>query len=477
MMRRILVSGAGGFIGGHLVHRLKSEGYWVRGVDLKRPEFRASVADEFVIGDLLDQHVARAVVGSIDEVFQLAACIYPKDNQLDPANPNCAEDSAYPAAPGSEYGWEKLFSERLYLAYLRNFGMEVRISRFHNIFGPEGTWDGGREKAPAALCRKVAQTVDGGKIEILGDGLQARSLLYIDEWLAFSSFFEPAHLLAFPALFALAGLTGNGGPLHAEFPGFGFVGRRKQPGVGGCHRRSAAELLDMPLNGGRQQRGIAGALIIHFVMSDDLILGFPNLDQFAELGRLSRFSLADDFCLWLEDADDLTFGSRVTTHVSLTSLPQHLLYARNHLIQLSLGLFHDRAGTALDFSSDLGRELPGLPHHPARCLHQLDIGTLEFLLALFALVPAGASNVEYPALDATRSVAQFGANLARHRGDLLHHTRQHSHAVVEQCTVGRVVDIGFHNRGVSTQFAALYNLLLLCDRHDTLMEFGDRFRS
>lgn len=228
-MKRILVAGAGGFIGGHLVKRLKQEGYWVRGVDLKHHEYCPSHADEFIIGDLRDQTIAGKVVQGIDEVYQLAAdmggagyiftgehdaavmhnsatinlnmleaghlagvhkffysssaCIYPLYNQLDPDNPKCTEESAYPAAPDSEYGWEKLFSERLYLSYMRNYGMEVHITRFHNIFGPEGTWKGGREKAPAALCRKVAETPDGGEIEIWGDGKQTRSFLYIDECL------------------------------------------------------------------------------------------------------------------------------------------------------------------------------------------------------------------------------------------------------------------------------------------------------
>jgi GDP-D-mannose 3',5'-epimerase len=228
-LTRVLVGGAGGFIGGHLVKRLKAEGFWVRGVDLKHHDFAAPPADEFIIGDLRDQSVVRRVVHGIDEVYQLAAvmggagyiftgdhdaaimhnsatinlncleygrlagvkkffysssaCMYPEHNQLDPANPRCSEDSAYPAAPDSEYGWEKLFSERLYLAYMRNYGIPVRIARFHNIFGPEGTWDGGREKAPAALCRKVAEALDGGEIEIWGDGFQTRSFLYIDECL------------------------------------------------------------------------------------------------------------------------------------------------------------------------------------------------------------------------------------------------------------------------------------------------------
>jgi len=228
-MKRALVNGAGGFIGSHLVRRLRNEGFWVRGVDLKHPEFSQSAAQEFIIGDLRDPSVAAAAVGGIDDVYQLAAdmggagyiftgdhdacvmhnsatinlntleaghkagvkrffysssaCIYPERNQLDPDSPNCAEESAYPAGPDSEYGWEKLFSERLYMAYARNYGLEIHIARFHNIFGPEGTWRGGREKAPAAICRKVAQTPDGGEIEIWGDGLQTRSFLFIDECL------------------------------------------------------------------------------------------------------------------------------------------------------------------------------------------------------------------------------------------------------------------------------------------------------
>jgi nucleoside-diphosphate-sugar epimerase len=229
-MKRILVCGAGGFIGGHLVGRLKDEGHWVRGVDLKYPEFCPTTADEFVIGDLRDQAVvARQIDQPFDEIFQLAAdmggagyiftgendadvmynsatinlnvahranivgvgrlfysssaCIYPAHNQEDADNPNCEEHSAYPAAPDSEYGWEKLFSERMYLSFARNYGMAVRIARFHNIFGPMGTWQGGREKAPAALCRKVAEAPDRGTIEIWGDGEQTRSFLYIDECL------------------------------------------------------------------------------------------------------------------------------------------------------------------------------------------------------------------------------------------------------------------------------------------------------
>jgi nucleoside-diphosphate-sugar epimerase len=225
-----LVLGAGGFIGGHLVKRLKREGFWVRGVDLKVNPFAETHADDFVVGDLRDPVLCRQVIDRhFDEVYQLAAdmggagyiftgehdadvmhnsatinlnvldtchkrnvrrifysssaCMYPEHNQLDPNNPNCAEDSAYPAAPDSEYGWEKLFSERLYLAYHRNHGIEARIARYHNIFGPEGTWAGGKEKAPAAICRKVAEATSGGEIEIWGDGLQTRSFLYVDECL------------------------------------------------------------------------------------------------------------------------------------------------------------------------------------------------------------------------------------------------------------------------------------------------------
>ncbi len=229
-MKKALVLGAGGFIGSHLVNRLKKEGFWVRGVDLKFPEFAPTQADDFVIGDLRDQYLTKSIIDTkFDEIYQLAAdmggagyvftgendadimhnsaqinlnvldyaykrnckrifysssaCIYPAYNQMEPDNPNCAENSAYPAEPDSEYGWEKLFSERLYFSYMRNYGMEVRVARFHNIFGPEGTWFGGKEKAPAALCRKIALAPDGGEIEIWGDGKQTRSFLYIDECL------------------------------------------------------------------------------------------------------------------------------------------------------------------------------------------------------------------------------------------------------------------------------------------------------
>jgi GDP-D-mannose 3', 5'-epimerase len=226
---RILVGGAGGFIGGHLVKRLKAEGFWVRGADLKYHEYSETKADEFLVGNLCDARFARDVLQDIDAVYQLAAdmggagyiftgehdaavmynsatinlnmleygrqagvkrffysssaCIYPEHNQLDPDNPKCSEDSAYPAAPDSEYGWEKLFSERLYMSYMRNYGIEARVARFHNIFGPEGTWTGGREKSPAAICRKIAEAPVGGEIEIWGDGCQTRSFLYIDECL------------------------------------------------------------------------------------------------------------------------------------------------------------------------------------------------------------------------------------------------------------------------------------------------------
>lgn len=227
--KNVLVCGAGGFIGGHLVKRLKKEGYWVRGVDLKRNDYGQSEADDFVLGDLRDFNVCKNVLQNIQEVYQLAAdmggagyiftgendaavmhnsatinlniaelsfqmgiekifysssaCMYPAYNQMDPDNPKCSEGSAYPAAPDSEYGWEKLFSERLYLAYNRNHNLKVRIARFHNIYGPEGTYKGGKEKAPAALCRKVAEATNQTSIDVWGDGKQTRSFLYIDDCL------------------------------------------------------------------------------------------------------------------------------------------------------------------------------------------------------------------------------------------------------------------------------------------------------
>jgi len=240
-MKQILVLGGGGFIGGHLAKRLKSEGNYVRIVDLKRHEYfdEKEICDDFIVGDLTDVNVVNKSmfapkqnsigdkVNSFDEVYQLAAdmggagyiftgnndanvmhnsslinlnvayasvkygvkkifysssaCMYPEHNQLDPLNPNCEESSAYPANPDSEYGWEKLFSERLYMAFSRNYGLNVRIARFHNIFGTEGTWKGGKEKSPSAICRKVAEAKDGGEIEIWGDGTQTRSFLYVDE--------------------------------------------------------------------------------------------------------------------------------------------------------------------------------------------------------------------------------------------------------------------------------------------------------
>ena len=227
-MKKAVVLGAGGFIGSHMVKRLKSEGFYVVGVDLKKPEFSETHADLFVVGDLRDPKLVSQVIGpDVDELYQFAAdmggagfvftgendadimhnsalinlnvthecvvknvkrvfysssaCMYPEHNQLDPDNPNCTEDSAYPADPDSEYGWEKLFSERLFLAFMKNKGLNVRVARYHNIFGPEGTWQGGREKSPAALCRKAALANQGDAIEVWGPGTQTRSFLYIDE--------------------------------------------------------------------------------------------------------------------------------------------------------------------------------------------------------------------------------------------------------------------------------------------------------
>ncbi len=226
--KKALICGAGGFIGSHLAKKLKSQDFWVRGVDLKLPEFSDSVCDDFLIGDLRDQLFVRKIIDQkFDEIYQLAAdmggagyiftgendadimhnsatinlnvletskkvgnrnifysssaCMYPEHNQTDPNNPICTEDSAYPANPDSEYGWEKLFSERLYLAFNRNYDMNCKVARYHNIFGPEGTWQGGKEKAPAAICRKIAQAKNQDEIEIWGDGSQTRSFLYIDE--------------------------------------------------------------------------------------------------------------------------------------------------------------------------------------------------------------------------------------------------------------------------------------------------------
>lgn len=229
-MKKIVVLGGGGFIGGHLAKKLKEEGNHVRICDIKYHSyfFKEEICDEFILGDLRDPKVVNLVIEEgVDEVYQLAAdmggalyiftgehdadvmhnsalininvakecvakkvgkvfysssaCMYPEHNQLDPNNPNCEESSAYPANPDSEYGWEKLFSERLYLAYNRNYHLNVRIARFHNIFGPQGTWFGGKEKSPAAICRKVAEAKDGGEIEVWGDGNQTRSFLYVDE--------------------------------------------------------------------------------------------------------------------------------------------------------------------------------------------------------------------------------------------------------------------------------------------------------
>ena len=240
-MKTALVLGAGGFIGSHMVRRLKREGFWVRGVDLKYPEYSKTVANEFIKGDLRDKSLVSKILktpekNSFDHIYQFAAdmggagfvftgendahimhnsvsinlnvldqqaklnkilnknftrifysgsaCMYPEHNQINPEDPNCKEDSAYPANPDSEYGWEKLFSERLYFAYSRNYNLQVRVARYHNIFGPEGTWEGGREKAPAAICRKVSYLPDeGGEIDVWGDGLQTRSFLYVDECL------------------------------------------------------------------------------------------------------------------------------------------------------------------------------------------------------------------------------------------------------------------------------------------------------
>ncbi len=229
-MRKALVLGGGGFIGHHLINKLKDEGFWVRGVDLIKPAYCNTNADNFLTGDLCKQDFCSAVIDQqFDEVYQLAAdmggagyiftgendavvmynsasinlnvlnecykknisnlfysssaCVYNEYNQLDPDNPNCKESSAYPANPDSEYGWEKLFSERLYLAFNRNHNMNNKVARYHNIYGPLGAWNNGKEKSPAALCRKVAEAKNGGSIEIWGDGEQTRSFLFIDDCL------------------------------------------------------------------------------------------------------------------------------------------------------------------------------------------------------------------------------------------------------------------------------------------------------
>lgn len=231
-MKKVIVLGGGGFIGGHLGRKLKNEGCHVRICDINKHEYfnHDEICDEFIVGDLRDPKVVSLVIDDdVDEVYQLAAdmggagyiftgendanvmhssalinlnvvnecvlksvkkvfysssaCMYPERNQLDPNNPNCLESSAYPANPDSEYGWEKLFSERLFMAFNRNYGLDIRIARFHNIFGPQGSWNNGKEKAPAAMCRKAAETTEGNSIEVWGDGKQTRSFLYIDECL------------------------------------------------------------------------------------------------------------------------------------------------------------------------------------------------------------------------------------------------------------------------------------------------------
>jgi len=225
-VEKVLVCGGGGFIGGHLVKRLKEEGFWVRVVDLKNHEYSESPADDFWVADLRDPKTCELACAGMDYIYQLAAdmggagfvftgdndadilhnsasininmsyyaekakvkrifysssaCAYPARNQMDPNNPNCEESSAYPADPDSEYGWEKIFSERIYKAFTKNYGLVTRVARFHNIYGIEGSWVGGREKAPAAMCRKVAETPDGGEMEVWGTGEQTRSFLYVD---------------------------------------------------------------------------------------------------------------------------------------------------------------------------------------------------------------------------------------------------------------------------------------------------------
>jgi|TARA_B100000035_G_scaffold53329_1_gene41800 nucleoside-diphosphate-sugar epimerase len=321
-MKTALVLGAGGFIGSHMVKRLKAEGYWVRGVDLKHPDFSDTAADEFIVGDLREQNFVERVIQykgeqgnyyhdvpyqyirPFDEIYQFAAdmggagyiftgehdadimhnsasinlnllgavhafnltfdgvdkewteakrpkldnptkifysssaCMYPEHNQLDPDNPDCREESAYPAAPDSEYGWEKLFSERIYLAFARNYNVPVRIARYHNIFGPDGTWFGGKEKAPAAICRKVAYASTGDSIEVWGDGCQTRSFLYIDEcieatWRLMQSDFEgpvnigSEEMVTINQLVEIAAKVANKeiGKNHVDVPHTGVRGR------------------------------------------------------------------------------------------------------------------------------------------------------------------------------------------------------------------------------------------------------------
>jgi len=297
-MKKALVCGAGGFIGSHLVKRLKDEGYSVRGVDLKHPEFSPTKADHFVVGDLRSPAICEKVTKytEFDEVYQLAAdmggagfvftgandadilhnnalinlnmleitrkagigkiffsssaCIYPEYNQTDPDNPKCNEESAYPAAPDSDYGFEKLFSERLYLAYHRNHKMEVRIARYHNIFGPEGTWQGGREKAPAAFCRKIAMADEVGTIEMWGSGKQTRSFLYIDDCidatrrLMESDFMGPVNIGS-EEMVTISQLAG----MIAEIANKSGINLKSIPGPLGVNgRNSDNELIEEKLN-------------------------------------------------------------------------------------------------------------------------------------------------------------------------------------------------------------------------------------
>lgn len=306
-MKRCLVLGAGGFIGTHLVAALKREGAWVRGADLKLPAFSRTEADDFAIGDLRDPHFCSDIIDCrFDEVYQLAAdmggagyifvgshdaeimhnsalinlnvleacrrrtierifysssaCIYPQENQLDPASPLCREDTAYPANPDSDYGFEKLFSERLYLAYGRNYGMACRIARYHNVFGPLGAWCDGREKAPAAMCRKVAEVPDGGEIEIWGDGLQTRSFLYIDECvdatrrLLRSNFTQPVNIGS-DEMISINGLA----DLIADIAGK-KIGKRHIPGPQGVRGRCSDNTLIRQALGWAPSRSLRSGL-------------------------------------------------------------------------------------------------------------------------------------------------------------------------------------------------------------------------